>query len=87
MPLIQSAIKRARQNTIRRQRRQPDKTYMKTMMRKLTDLVKDKKKADAEKLLPQVFKAIDMAAKKNIIHSRNAARKKSNMSKLIAGLK
>jgi small subunit ribosomal protein S20 len=87
MPIIKSAIKRARQNTVRRARRQPVKTLMKTMVRTCMDTVKAGKKADAQKLLPQVFKAIDMAAKKHIIHPKNAARKKSAMSKLVAGLK
>ena len=84
MPIIKSAIKRARQNQVRRERRQPDKTYMKTMIRKITDLVKEKKLDEAKKELPKVYKAIDMAAKKHILHKKTAARKKSSVSKLIA---
>ena len=87
MPLIKSAIKRAKQNDVRRQRRLPFKTYMKTMMRKMTDLTNDRKKADAEKLLPEVYKAIDTAAKKEIIHPKNADRKKAAMAKLVANCK
>lgn len=83
MPIIKSAIKRARQNHVRRARRQPFKTHMKTMMRKMTDLVKEGKKDEAGKLLAVVYKSIDTAAKKNIIHKNNAARKKSQMAKLI----
>ncbi|MBT3293094.1 30S ribosomal protein S20 [Candidatus Peregrinibacteria bacterium] len=84
MPIIKSAIKRARQNTVRRSRRQPYKTHMKTMMRKMVDLTNEGKKDEAAKLLPSVYKTIDTAAKKNIIHPKNAARKKSRMAKLIA---
>ena len=84
MPIIKSAIKRAKQNRVRRERRQPDKTYMKTMVRKITDLVNEKKIDEAKKELPKAYKAIDMAAKKNIIHKKTAARKKSHVSKLIA---
>lgn len=84
MPLIQSAIKRARQNTVRRTRLQPTKTYMKTMMRKITDLVKAKKLDEAAKILPEAYKAIDMAAKKKVIHKRNAARKKSLLARMVA---
>ena len=84
MPIIKSAIKRAKQNLVRRERRQPDKTYMKTMVRKITDLVKEKKLDEAKKELPKAYKAIDMAAKKHIIHKKTAARKKSYVSKLIA---
>ena len=84
MPLLKSAIVRARQNLIRRERRRPVKTLMKTMIRKIHDLSAAGKKDEAKALLPQVYKAIDMAAKRNIIHSRNAARKKSGVAKLLA---
>ncbi len=84
MPIIKSAIKRARQNDDRRRRRQPYKTQLKTMMRKIGDLAKEGKKEEGQKILPQVFKAIDTAVKKNIIHRNTAARKKSMVSKLVA---
>ena len=54
------------------------------MMRKMVDLTNEGKKDEAAKLLPSVYKTIDTAAKKNIIHPKNAARKKSRMAKLIA---
>ena len=84
MPLIKSAIKRARQNTVRQDRRKPVKSLMKTMIKKMEDMVKAGKKADAEKLLPETYKAIDMAAKINILHKNTAARKKSSMAKLVS---
>jgi len=87
MPIIKSAIKRAKQNEERRKRLLPVRTFMKTMMRKLTDMVKAGKKTEAEKMIPEVHKAIDMAAKKNVIHRKNAARKKARMSKAVAGMK
>lgn len=87
MPIIESAIKRARQNDVRRQRRLPFKTHMKTMVRQIVDLTKEGKKQDAEKLLPTVYKSIDTAAKKHIIHPNTAARKKSYMAKLVAACK
>lgn|GEM_PF-313728 len=77
MPLIKSAIKRSRQNEVRRIRRQPYKTQLKTMMRKFADSIKAGKKEDTLKLIPAVHKAIDMAAKKHIIHPNNASRKKA----------
>lgn len=84
MPLIKSAIKRARQNTVRQDARKPVKSLMKTMIKKMEDMVKAGKKADAEKLLPETYKAIDMAAKINILHKNTAARKKSAMAKLVS---
>ncbi|HVW67130.1 MAG TPA: 30S ribosomal protein S20 [Candidatus Peribacteraceae bacterium] len=83
MPITPSAIKRARQNLVRRERLQPYKTHMKTMMRKISDAVKAGKKDDAAKLLPQVYKSIDTAAKKNLIHSRTASRKKSLVARMV----
>ncbi len=59
---------------------------MKTMIKKVELLVKEGKKAEAEKLLPEVMSAIDTAAKKNIIHRKNADRKKAKVSKLVASI-
>ena len=84
MPIIQSAIKHARQSLKRRAARQPVKTRMKTLIRKTSDLAKSGKADDAQKSLSSAYKAIDMAAKKNLIHWKNAARKKSNLAKLFA---
>lgn len=84
MPIIESAIKRMRQNAVRRDRRKPVKTFMKTMMRTMEDLAKEGKKDDLIKMLPQAYKAIDMAAKINILHKKNAARKKARMAHLVA---
>lgn len=85
MPITKSAIKAAKQAKVRQDRLLPYKTQMRTMMRKLRDAVKEGKKADAEKLLATVYKSIDMAAKKKIIHRRNADRKKASMAKILAG--
>ena len=86
MPIIKSAIKRARQNLKRNEMLRPVKTKMKTMMRSISDFKKEGKKDEALKLLPSVFKAIDMAAKKGIIHKKNASRKKSLVSRTIASM-
>ena len=86
MPIIQSAIKRMRQSRVRQARLTPVKSHMKTMMKNILDLSKAGKKDEAAKVLPQVFKAIDMAAKKNILHWKTAARKKSLVSRAIAGM-
>lgn len=87
MPILQSSIKAARQNRMRHARRLPFKTGMKTQIRKVQDLVKEGKVADAIKILPVAFKAIDTAAKKNLMHWKNAARKKSSLSRLVSAKK
>ncbi|MBI3618493.1 30S ribosomal protein S20 [Candidatus Peregrinibacteria bacterium] len=83
MPLTLSAIKAAKQAEARRIRRQPFKTQLKTTMRAFIDLIKDGKKDEAAKILPRVYKVIDTAAKKHILHPKNAARKKSRMARLL----
>jgi ribosomal protein S20 len=83
MPITKSAIIRARQNRIRRDRLQPYRTHMKTMVRKLQDLVKEGKHDEALKVLPLVYKAIDTASKKNIIHWKTADRRKSSMARAL----
>ena len=84
MPIIKSAIKRAKQNTVRQDRRKPVKSLMKTMMKKMEDFIKEGKKDEAAMILPQTHKAIDMAQKINIINKNNAARKKSKMARMVA---
>lgn len=86
MPLIKSAIKRAKQTPVRQARRKPVKSLMKTMVTKLELAVKEGKKDEALKLIPAAQKAIDMASKQHIIHKNNAARKKSKIAKLVASL-
>ena len=86
MPIIKSAIKRAKQNTVRKARLLPYRTTMKTMIKKIELLVKEGKKDEAVKLLPEVISAIDVASKKNIIHRKNADRKKSKISRLVASI-
>lgn len=84
MPITKSAIKRAKQAEVRRDRRRPFKTYMKTMIRKISEAVKSGKKDEAQKLLPEVYKAIDTATKKHLLHKNTASRKKSQIAKAIA---
>ncbi len=83
MPILDSSIKAARQNKVRNARRLPFKTSMKTHVRRIRDLVKEGKIDEAIKALPAANKAIDTAAKKKIIHKKNAANKKSLLSRLV----
>lgn len=72
-----------RQAETRLERRKPYKSRLKTELKKVLTLAKsDSKKA--EKQLSVAYKVIDTAAKKNIIHKNNAARKKSMLAKVVA---
>ncbi len=79
MPIIKSAIKRARQAAVRHTRLVPYKTKMKTAIKKVREGAGS---AEFPKLLSEAYKAIDTAAKKNIIHRNTADRRKASLGKL-----
>lgn len=54
------------------------------MVRDVKKLVVAGKPSDAEKLLPQLYKALDKAAKTNAIKKNKASRLKSRISKFVA---
>ena len=74
MPVTKSAKKKLKQDKKRELRNQKLKKILKNS-------IKVAKKKLTEENLRKAFKAIDKAAKANIIHSNKAARIKSNLSK------
>lgn len=77
-----SALKRARQNVVRRERNRANKTRVKTAVKKVrTDAA-----AGAMDAIPADLQAaqsiIDKAAKKGVIHRRTAARKIARLMRL-----
>ena len=56
---------------------------MKELTKKVSSLVEQGKKEEAEELLPEVYKAIDKAAKNNVVKDNAAARKKAKLAKLV----
>lgn len=83
MPITRSAKKAMRQADARRELNKGTATKVKTFVKKVLVLSKTDP-AGAEKLLPQAFKVIDTAGKKNIIHRKNADHKKSLLARSIA---
>ncbi len=83
MPIIKSAIKRMRQEKTRRQRQKQELSRMRSLIKNIYKWMKSGKKDKAEKIFSETQKAIDTAAKKNIIHKNNAARKKSQIAKVL----
>lgn len=59
---------------------------MKGTVKDITDLIKGKSKAEAEKLIPTVYKALDKAAKRGVIKPNTAARKKSRLMAAVKAL-
>jgi small subunit ribosomal protein S20 len=78
-----SAIKRIRQTETRTQR---NKYYAKTMRNAIKVLRGTEKKAEAEKMLPEVVALVDSVAKRNIIHNNKAANLKSGLAKHVNSL-
>ncbi len=82
MPNIKSAMKRVKviktktlQNTVK-------KSILKSSIRKFKEAVANNDDSASE-LLKKAYKAIDIAAKGNIIHKNTAARKKSRLTKYL----
>ncbi len=80
MPHHRSAAKRLRQSVVSRQRNRTVKSSIKTAIKKL-DATTDP--AEARTLLSEVHGMIDSAAKRNVMHARTAARRKSRLAKKI----
>lgn len=77
-----SAIKRARQNELRRLRNKSVKTRIKTIVKDLRLSAAEKSGEDMSAKIRTVQSAIDKASKKGVIHKRTAARKISRLAKL-----
>ena len=81
MPITKSAKKAVRQNKRRKKGNLVYKNKMKDLIKKIRALVKEKKKEEANALLPQIYKALDKAAKVGIIKKNAASRKKARIAK------
>ena len=74
MPLIKSAIKKARKDKLRTSRNKKRELVLKT-------LIKKARAVKTAKNLQAVFSALDKAAKVHLIHPNKAARLKSRLTK------
>lgn len=83
MPITSSAQKALRASKRKRVFNQRRKDAVLTVVKKLKKFVADKNTKEAMKLLSEAYKAIDKAAKTNLIPKNAASRKKSRLSKLI----
>ena len=82
-PITKSAKKALRQSKKRQTRNIRQKKAFRDIVKNIRKLALENKKKEAEKLLPQAYKAIDKAAKTNVIKKNTAARKKSRLTKLV----
>ena len=77
-----SAVKRARQNELRRLRNKSVKTRIKKIVKDVRTSAKEKSGADMPAKISSVQSVMDKASKKGVIHKRTAARKVSRLTKL-----
>ena len=78
-----SAMKRARQNEIRRMRNKDTKTRVKGVVKAVRQAVAENATEDIGKKLDSAKSIIDVAAKKGVIHKKTASRKISRLTKLV----
>lgn len=78
-----SALKRARQNTVRHLRNKSVKTRVKSVVKNVRLAVSDNLQDTVAQELNVAKSVIDRAAKKGTLHKRTAARKISRLSKLV----
>ena len=81
MPITQSAKKALRQSLRRKAQNLKRKEAYKNAVRDFTKLLVAGKTKDAEKLLPQLYKALDKAAKTGVIKKNKASRLKSRLAR------
>ncbi len=78
MAIIKSSKKRIQ---INRRNRQKNLDYLEKIRESRKELESAKSKKAREEAIARAYKAIDKAAKKNIIHPNKAARLKSQLAK------
>jgi len=83
MAITKSAKKAIRQSAARREHNIVYKDKIKLLVKQARALVSAKKMAEAKKLLPDIYAALDKAAKVGVIKKNNASRHKSRLTKLI----
>jgi len=83
MAITKSAKKSIRQSARRKEHNIIYKDKIKKLVKEALSLVAAKKQAEAQKLLPEIYKALDKAAKVGVIKKNNASRRKSRLTKAI----
>jgi small subunit ribosomal protein S20 len=83
MPVIKSAIKKARQDVKARQHNRGLRDAYKVAVKNVRKLAEAGDTKKAQEALKEAYSKIDIAAKKNVLHKNNAARRKSRLASLL----
>lgn len=84
MPQRRSGIKDLRKNHSRRMHNLDIKTALRKTTKKFLASVKEKNAEEAQSNLRLLYKKLDKATKRNIMHKNTAAHRKSKFSKQLA---
>jgi len=83
MPITKSAKKALQQNRKKRVFNLRRIKKMRSLIKEVKTLIKDNKKEEALKKLPETYKAIDKATKRGVIKKNTANRRKSRLTKAL----
>ena len=86
MPQRKTSVKDLKKNRMRQMRNLDIKSDLRKTLKAFTAAVASNP-AEAQKLLPVVYKKIDKAAKRNIFHKNTAGRRKARYAKLLTAKK
>ena len=84
MPIIKSSKKSMKKDRKRRERNQSIESKTKTGIKKINELITQRKEEEAKKILPQTISLIDNAAQKRVWHKNKAAREKSKLMRKLS---
>jgi small subunit ribosomal protein S20 len=87
LPQRRCAVKDLRKNHTNRMKNLDIKTDLKKTIKTFIVAAKSTDKTDAQAKLTLVYKKLDKAAKRNILHKNTASRRKSRFSKMLAEAK
>lgn len=86
MPIKKSAFKALKQSKAQALKNKKIKSDITALIKKVRQAVSGKDKDKAKKWLVEVIKEIDKATQKKVIKKNTAARKKSQLTKLVNAL-
>ncbi|MFH7319101.1 30S ribosomal protein S20 [Desulfurivibrio sp. D14AmB] len=81
-----SAMKRNRQNEVRRERNRANRTRLKTLVRRVNEAVTANSPEQAREALQAAVPGLDRAVNKGTLHRNTAARKVSRLSRRVNAL-
>jgi len=86
VPQRRTAIKDLRKNRKRHLHNLDIKTDLRKTIKKFLTLVSAKNAAEAQSALKLVYKKLDKAAKRHIVHDNTASRRKARFSRLVKNI-